>query len=60
MWDTTGEKNLTKKKLPRLIVVLYVSVEWISKGVQTPVGVWLGKMVSNDANCQKDNWGFLF
>ena len=35
-WDTTGETNTTTKKLARLAVVPYASVEWISKGGQTP------------------------
>ena len=31
MWDTTGKKNFKIVKLPRLAVVTYVVVEWISK-----------------------------
>ena len=43
MWDTTGEKNTSTKKLPRLEVVPYAAVEWISKGGGTPneLRVWL-------------------
>ena len=33
MWDTIGKTNLTTKNLPRLTLVPYASVEWISKGV---------------------------
>ena len=31
MWNTTDIKNLTKIRLPRLAVVPYVVVEWLSK-----------------------------
>ena len=43
MWDTTGETNTTTKKLARLAVVPYASVEWPNKGVRTPneLRVWL-------------------
>ena len=36
MWDTTGRTNLTTLKLPRLAVVPYEVVEWISKRRRTP------------------------
>ena len=36
MWDTTGETNLTTKKLSRLEVVIYAAVEWLSKCGQIP------------------------
>ena len=31
MWDTTGMKNLTTLRLPRLAVVPYAVVGWLSK-----------------------------
>ena len=36
MWDTTGKKNLTTVKFPRLAVVLYAVVEWLVKKRRTP------------------------
>ena len=43
MWDTTGRKNLTTIKLPRLAVVPYAVVEWILRRGQTTneLRVWL-------------------
>ena len=32
MWDTTGKTNKPTINFPRLAVVPYVEVEWISKG----------------------------
>ena len=33
MWDTTGRTNFTTVKLPRLAVVPYAVVDWLSKKV---------------------------
>ena len=43
MWYTTGKTTLTKKKLPRLAVVPYAMMEWLSKGGSKPneLRVWL-------------------
>ena len=43
MWDTTGETNMMTNKFPRLTVVPYADVEWLSKGGRTPnkLRVWL-------------------
>ena len=62
VWDTTGGKNLTTKKLPRMAVVPYADVYWISRGGQTSneLRVWLEEIVRNGANFQKDDWEFLF
>ena len=45
MWDTTGNTNLTTVSFPRIAVVPYVVVEWISKKGRTPsyLRVWLEK-----------------
>ena len=36
VWDTTGKTNLTTLKLPRLEVVQYAVLEWLSKKGRTP------------------------
>ena len=36
MWDTTGKTYLTTIKLPRLEVIPYAVMEWLSKGGLTP------------------------
>ena len=56
VWDTTGETNLTTKKAPRLAVLTYAAVEWLSKGGQTTndFRVCLEQMERNDANSQKN------
>ena len=45
MWDTTGMTNLTTLMLPRLVVVPYKLVEWLSKKGRTPneLRIWLEK-----------------
>ena len=45
MWYTIGMTNLTTLSLPRLAVVPYEVVEWISKKGQTPneLRIWLEK-----------------
>ena len=47
MWDTTGKTNLTTLMLPRLALVPYAVVEWISKKGLTlnELRIWLEKMI---------------
>ena len=54
MGDATGEINMTTKKLPRLAVVPYAYLEWLSEGGRTPneLRLWLEETVKNDANFQ--------
>ena len=58
MWDTNGTTNLTTTKLPRLAVVLYAVVEWLSKRGLTPneLRVWLEEMMRIDVNFQIEYW----
>ena len=60
MWDTTGMKNLKTLRLPRLAVVPYSVVEWLSKKGHTPneLRIWLGKMTRTDVNFIKEDWGY--
>ena len=46
MWDTTGMKNLTTIRFPRLAVVPYAVVEWLNKKGHTPneLRIWLEKL----------------
>ena len=62
MWDTTGMKNLTTLSLPRLAVVPYAVVEWLSKKGQTPneLRVWLEKNMRIDVNYKKEDWDLFF
>ena len=43
MWDTTGRKKLATARFPRLAVVPYAVVEWLSKRGLAPneLSVWL-------------------
>ena len=61
MWDTTGRTNLTTKKFPRLAVVTYVVIEWLSEGKRTTneLRVWLEETMRTDLNCQKEDWELL-
>ena len=47
MWDNTGMTNLATLRLPRLVVVPYSVVIWISKKGRTSneLKIWLGKMM---------------
>ena len=55
MSDTTGITNLTIVNYPRLAVVPYAVVEYLSKKGQTPneLRIWLGKMMRTDVNYKK-------
>ena len=52
MCDTTVITNLTTLRLPRLAVVPYLLVEWLSKKGCTPneLRIWLKKMIRADVN----------
>ena len=54
MWDTTDRKNLNTKKLPRMEVVPYAVVGWLSERGQklNELRVWLEEMMRTDVNCQ--------
>ena len=58
MWDTTVRKNLTTVNFPRLAVVPYAVVEWLSKKGRTPneLRLWLEEMMRTDVNFKKDDW----
>ena len=62
IWDSTGKKNLTTIKFPRLELVPYAVVEWLSKKGRTPneLRVWLGKMMTIYANYKKEDWNLFF
>ena len=62
MWDTTGMKNLTTLRFPRLALVPYVLVEWLSKKGRTPneLRIWLETMIRKDVNFIKEDWGLFF
>ena len=62
MWDTTGRTNLTTVNFPRISVVPYAVVEWLSKKGRTPneLRVWLEKMMIADVNCKKYYWELFF
>ena len=49
--------NLTTLRLPRLAVVLYELVEWLSKKGRTPneLRIWLEKMIITDVNFIRDD-----
>ena len=50
MWDTTGMTNLTTLRLPRISVVPYALVEWLSKKGRTAneLSIWLEKMIRTE------------
>ena len=54
--------NLTTLRFPRLAVVLYALVEWLSKKGRTPneLRIWLEKMIRADINFIKEDWGLFF
>ena len=62
MWDTIGRTHLTTVKFPRLAVVPYAVVEWISKNGLTPneLRVWLEKLMKTDVDSKKDDWELFF
>ena len=62
MWDTTGMIKFTTLSLPRLSVVPYTVVEWLSKKESTPneLRIWLETMIRTDVNFIKDDWGLFF
>ena len=61
MWYTTGMTNLTTLRLPRLAVVPYAVVEWLSKKRRTPneLRIWLKKMIRTNVNFIKEDWGLF-
>ena len=54
--------NLTTLRLPRIAVVPYAVVEWLSKKGRTPneLRIWLEKMIRTDVNFIRDDWGLFF
>ena len=62
MWDITGRKNLTTIRLPRLAVVTYSVVEWLSKRgqIHNELRVWLEEMMRTDVNCKIEYWELFF
>ena len=62
MWDTTDMTNLTTLRLPRLAVVPYALVEWLSKKGRTPneLRIWLETRIRTDVNLIKEDWGLFF
>ena len=62
MWETTGMTNLTTLRLPRLAVVPYSLVEWLSKKGITPneLRLWLETMIRTYVNFIIEDWGLFF
>ena len=62
MWDTNGETNPTENNLPRMAVVPYEAVEWLSKGGRTTneFRVRLEETMRNYENYQKEDWELFF
>ena len=62
MWVTTGMKNLTTLRLPRLAGVPYALAEWLSKKGRTTneLRIWLETMIRTDVNFIKEDWGLFF
>ena len=62
MWDTTGMINLTTLRLPRIAVVPYALVEWLSKKGRTSneLRIWLETMMRTAVNFVKEDWGLFF
>ena len=58
MLDTTGITNLTKVRFPRLTVVPYAVVGWLSS--PNELRIWLEKMMRTDVNYKKEDWGLFF
>ena len=54
--------NLITLRLPRLAVVPYAVVGWLSKKGRIPneLRIWLGKMIKIDINILKEDWGLFF
>ena len=54
--------NLTTLRLPRLAVVPYALVEWLSKKWRTPneLRILLETMIITDVNFIKEDWGLFF
>jgi len=61
LWDTSGEVDRVEHNLPRLVVVPYAAVLWLSEKERTPndLRVWIENMIRNDATCQKGDWQLL-
>ena len=61
MWDTTGMKNLTTIMLPRLVVLPYALVEWLSLKGRTPneLRILLETMIRTYFNLIKEDWGLF-
>ena len=55
MWNTSDKTNITTRKLPRLTVVPYSAVEWLSEGGRThnELMVGLEEMMRTDGNLPK-------
>ena len=53
---------MTTAKFPRLAVVPYAVVEWLSKKGRTPneLRVLLEKMMRKDVNYKKEDWDLFF
>ena len=62
MWDTNGMTKLTTLRLPRLVVVPYAVVEWLSKQGRTSneLRIWLETMMRTGVNFVKEDWGLFF
>ena len=62
MWDTTVVKNLTTLRFPRLAVLPYAVLEWLSKKGRTPneLRIWLEKMMRTYINYIKEDWDLFF
>ena len=50
--------KLTTLRFPRLALVPYVLVEWLSKKGRTPneLRIWLETMIRTDVNFIKEDW----
>ena len=52
---------MTTLRFPRLAVVPYAVVEWLSKKGRTPneLRIWLEKMIRTNVNFIKEDWGLF-
>ena len=59
---TPRGRQYNGKNNPRMAVVPYAAVEWISKGGWTPneLIVWLEEIIIKDRNFQKEDWELFF
>ena len=62
MWDTMVKTYLTTRKFPRLVVVTYTEVEWLSEGGRTPnqLRVCLEEMTRTEGNFQNTDRELFF